>query len=154
MKNLVTVILSFILFVSAKAINGFEAVSTTAQIRATTGPVVQNIVLDGHQQSFIVPHDGPYIISFIAHVLNPANTHAYVTIMPYVNNTDSLAAKTLQVPGFNQVMPIKFNGTLGFKRNDIITFKWISTKQEVSLQPVNNSPSFEVTIYPAKQKIE
>lgn len=141
-----------VLLLSAAATNAFDAARTTPQARSFNGPPVQRIVLDGNQQFFIVPHDGPYIVSINANVLNQALGNSYVTIGIYVNN-DWGASKTFPAP-VNQVTSVKFSATIRLKQNDIITFNWISTQLEVSLQPVNNSPAFEATIYPAKEKIE
>lgn len=152
MKNLIKVILFSVLLISAIAINAFDAVSTSEQ--TSIGPVVQPIVLDGAEQSFVAPQDGKYTISFNANVLNPTNRSALVTIKAAVNNTISDAGTTLQVVGSPQVVPMNFNGTLELKEDDIVTFNWVSTRASVSLVPVNNSPSFMGKINPEKPSIK
>ena len=151
MKILIKMALSLVLLM-AITLNAFDAVSTATQ--TSLGPVVQNILLDGTEQSYVAPQDGLYTISFNANVLNPTNRSAFVTIKTYVNDIFSDAGITLPIAGSAQAVPMNFNGTLELKKGDIVTFKWVSTQSTASLVPVNNSPSFVGQINPEKPTVK
>lgn len=154
MKNLIKLVLAFALL-AATNINAFEASSANTQVSAVPH-VLQNVVLDGNQQSFSAPHDGIYAISFNANAFNERNNPGLITIKAYVNNTPSnTVTATVQVPG-RQQMPIHFAGTLELKQNDVVTFRWGTTGagSSVVLQPVNNTPSFAVSINPERPSVK
>lgn len=155
MKNVIKLVLSLVLLASTIQINAFEASSTNTQVLVVP-QVVQPIGLDGDQQSFTALHDGPYTVSFIANAFNQRNNPGLITIKAYVNNLPSnTVTATVPVPGAQQIT-IRVDGKLELKQDDVVTFKWGVTGagSSVVLQPVNNQPSFKVSINPERPTVK
>lgn len=150
MKAIKLVILS-VLLLSMVTGNAFEASSTINQINAIP-MVAQNILFDD-SQTFITPFNGPFTVSFTAHVAN-AGRATLVTIQTYVNGIPSPQATISALIPAGQLQQLNHTSNLELFEGDKIEFKFKANHTGAILQATDDQPSFKVSIIPIKSNIK
>lgn len=165
MKNLIKVILSFVVIVLAIQIHAFEAFEASNTFEASSTKVHENlgfnssdhIKLDNDKDTFIAPDDGTYIVSYTANAFNPLNRTASITVSLWIEKKSQLvpilhSLKT-QIPS-HQAQEIKNTETLNLEENDEVTFHFKTSEPGIKLQPTATAPSFRATINPEKLSVK